>query len=93
MAVMETTAYTVPAEHEAALAAARPGIAAAMAELDGLERAETVALGDGRHADVVLWRDEEAHGAAMEAAMGDARLAPLFELITEVEMTVGEVLS
>jgi hypothetical protein len=93
MLVMEITTYSVPVANREALAAARPAIAEAMGELDGLERVETVDLGDGRMADVVVWRDAEAHAAAMGIAGNDERLAPLFTLIEDVDMRTGVVVS
>ena len=93
MAFMEITTYVVPAENRDDLAAARPTIAAAMADLDGLERAETVDLGDGRMVDVVVWRDDESHAAAMARAADDDRLRPLFELVRDVEMRTGVVVA
>lgn len=93
MPVMEITTYTVPVANREALAAARPVIAEAMSELDGLERAETVDLGGGRMADIVVWRDAEAHEAAMGVAENDERLTPLFTLIEDVEMRTGGVVS
>ena len=93
MTIMEITTYTVPTEHADALASARPAIAAAMGELDGLERVESIDLGEGRMADVAIWRDADAHAAAMQAAAEDERLRPLFTLIEDVEMRTGTLLA
>ena len=93
MAIMEITTYTIPPHNAEAFAGARSAIAAAMAELAGLERVETVDLGEGRRADVAVWRDEEAHAAAMATAAEDPRLRPLFELVEDVEMRTGAIVS
>lgn len=91
--MMEITTYTVPTQHAAALEAARPAIAEAMGEMEGLERVETVDLGHGRMVDVAVWRDAEAHTTAMQAAAADERLRPLFTLIEDVDLRTGVVLT
>jgi hypothetical protein len=93
MTVMEITTYTVPGANREALDAARPVIAEAMGELDGLQRIETVDLGDGQMADVVVWRDADAHGAAMAVAANDERFTALFTLIEDVDMRTGLIVS
>jgi hypothetical protein len=93
MALMEITTYAVPVANRDALAAARPAISEAMGELDGLERIETIDLGDGRMVDVVVWRDAEAHAAAMRAAANDERLTALFTLIEDVDMRTGSIVT
>jgi hypothetical protein len=93
MAVMEITTYTVPVANVDALAAARPAIVEAMGELEGLERIDTVDLGDGRMVDVAVWRDAATLEAAMGAAANDERLAPLFTLIEDVDMRTGAIVT
>lgn len=93
MPIMEITTYTVPSDHQERFEAARPGIAEAMAGMDGLERVESVDLGDGRMVDVVVWRDGAAHASAMETAASDPRLQPLFELVEDVQMRTGLIVA